>query len=1203
MARAFQISDLPDNGKHQQPGEWQVLRNELATLLDQVETQYSRMGASQPGMEALARRVEDLRQQMGTPAGGTRHREALRSVKKAVDRFTDRDEVEMPMEAAQSNRSNPRDVLESAIQEIRARHRPGEMIQQSAAPQAPFNELARSVSSMTSRLERIETDIKAQRDNSGDVREIAEQMSQLTHVVELLAGAVGETGQVKRLEAQIAELATSLQAPKPDIDAMTQRLGDLAQTVDRLADIQIQHIGRETKEGPTRTAALQDGMLAIEQSVRNVYDRIDAIERNLSTPSTDLERLTDTLAAFTETLRDKDSEPQQLLPLMEALAERMRGFDDRDGPIGGLKADIGALHQTVSATVEPRFAAIEDQITALSDRIGTGGGAELGISQIEGQIRQLVARMDQTGEQLASLAKMQARQEERPLGLSAQIDELASLVARKTSDAVAKAQPEMPVATRTQELSANDFDEIEKRMSKLFSAAQRSLGTDDIADMQSGIRHVDERLERLEAAIGRINSAPKPAAPAMEARAPMSETAAPVMTATPRPAVRIPGPPAGRSDDMPHNPSEDRPLTDAGFADLAPVRAALEEAAREPRPLTPASKAASAEIISKLAGTKEPEAAAPVIDPASIARPPRPVSAFDTGRKDEFTPPDIAPIVEDRLEAPQASQSSRNTFIEAARRAAQRQTQAKPEPTANSLIGRAISRFQNTEAQASTEMPVAKPVKAETSAAPEAKKAKVKKAARVSLEPEIPETFEAAPETDDVPELNKSFISRYRRPILIGCAVVAVSLLTLNLVMQRLHANSPAPKPAQQTTDTTVTTPPPPASPAATPPASEPAAQSPSTDDSASVDAAPTPPTATVTPDHAALVLPDNPEIIPSAATPAIDTTTVGAIDPSPAMNFTSPTELPAMPSELRTAAVNSGDLIPQPIDSPVKVELPPEALGPLQLRQAAANGDARAQFEVAAIYTEGRAVPQDLKAAAVWYERAAAQGFVPAEYRLGSLYEAGKGLDKDLEQARLWYQRAAEAGNRMSMHNLAALYAGGVMGKQDFASAAEWFEQAAMRGLTDSQFNLGMLYARGLGVSQNLETSYKWFSLAAKSGDPDSAKQRDDVAKSLDAATVTKLTADVDNWKPTAIDLPANFAPIGTWSPTFDAGQTITDKKVVSKVQAVLAKLGYDVGTPDGLAGAKTATAIKSFEQSTGMNQTGAINPRLLAVLGSQPV
>jgi localization factor PodJL len=156
---------------------------------------------------------------------------------------------------------------------------------------------------------------------------------------------------------------------------------------------------------------------------------------------------------------------------------------------------------------------------------------------------------------------------------------------------------------------------------------------------------------------------------------------------------------------------------------------------------------------------------------------------------------------------------------------------------------------------------------------------------------------------------------------------------------------------------------------------------------------------------------------------------------------------------------------------------------------------------------------------------------------------------------------------------------------------------------MKDSQFNLGMLYARGLGVKQDLGASFKWFALAATRGDADAAKARDDVAKSLDAASVQRLNDEVAAWKPAAIDLAANFAPIGTWMKNFDPGAAIAKLEVVKGVQQVLSRLGYDVGTPDGLAGPKTAEAIKAFERGTGMNETGTINPRLLAVLGSQPV
>jgi localization factor PodJL len=283
--------------------------------------------------------------------------------------------------------------------------------------------------------------------------------------------------------------------------------------------------------------------------------------------------------------------------------------------------------------------------------------------------------------------------------------------------------------------------------------------------------------------------------------------------------------------------------------------------------------------------------------------------------------------------------------------------------------------------------------------------------------------------------------------------------------------------------------------------------------------------------------------------------------------------------------------------------DLPPEGVGPIALRQAAADGDARAQFEIAAIYTEGRAVEQDYLEAAKWYERSAVQGLVPAQYRLGNLYETGTGVEQDLEVARLWYQRAAEAGNRMAMHNLAALYASGALGEQQFDTAAEWFQQAADHGMTDSQFNLGMLYARGLGVEQDPEQSYKWFALAARSGDADAAKSRDDIAKSLNADALARLQSEVAAWQPQPIELASNFAPLGTWSPSFDPGQPITTRDVVSKVQQAFVRLGFDVGTPDGLTGPKTVDAIKAFERGTGMTEVGAINPRLLAVLGSQPV
>ncbi len=307
--------------------------------------------------------------------------------------------------------------------------------------------------------------------------------------------------------------------------------------------------------------------------------------------------------------------------------------------------------------------------------------------------------------------------------------------------------------------------------------------------------------------------------------------------------------------------------------------------------------------------------------------------------------------------------------------------------------------------------------------------------------------------------------------------------------------------------------------------------------------------------------------------------------------------------SQQKANPLKKGNIGENTATLPIKFELPDEKIGPIELREAAANGDVRAQFEVGAIYGEGKLLEQDFEKAAIWFERAAANGFAPAALRLGGLYESGKGVEQNFEQAKLWYQRAAEAGNRMAMHNLASLYAGGELGEQRFLEAIEWFERAARLGLTDSQFNLGMLHARGLGVEQDLGEAYFWFAIAAKSGDKDAIKARDDVARSLNSDIIMEQKQRVANWQMDKVDIVANFAPIGTWAKDFNPGPKIENSDIIEKVQIALKKLGYDVGTPDGIMGPRTSEAIKEFESDTGMSLSGKVNPRLLAVLGSQPV
>lgn len=1194
MARAYPLSDMSDQDREPAPGDWQALRGELVALLDQVEGRYAPVERPEPPLNGLAQRVRNLRDQVVGPEPSVRRREALRTVKRAVDRFSERDDGGLDGEP---------DALTSAIAEIRGRQMSGSTAARRSPDMPELRDLGALVGGLSSRLERLEVELKSQRAGNGSVREVASQVEQLTHVVELLAGAVGETGQVKRLESQIGALAAMIEdSPKVDLSAINNRLDDVSATVGKLAELQAQQMEREidredrlaSAPKPEGPSVLAPAMNAIENSVRNVYDRIDAIEKNVALSSGDFERLTSEMASFTKVMKDRDAAPNKLVDKVDALASRIGDFDTANGDVAGLKQDIAALRDAVMSGMEPRFSRIEDQIEALAVRIP----ATPETSAVESQLKLLMTRMDETGAQLNSLAKLYSSHddasmealatlvaerttdavtrkapapvalfgpdslksiEDRLTGLiksaskAPDYDALAAMVAEKTSAAVAKAAP--PVASS--DISAESLGALETRMSALLNTAGKDTA---------------ERLARLEASLTARLTKPTPEASAPVAAA---AVAAPPQAKAPEPAPAddrgrldamlavLAGPRSDtKSDAMPANPADDAPLIDQGFKNIAPARLPpASTLAEQPSPQPAAPKPAFGDT--------------PRFDPTDVERPPRPQSSF-AADADPFAarPASAAP----QVDAP-VPQNSTSTFVAAARRA-QRARQEATAPTAigGSAIGRALSRFMPEKAplDADADIAVAEP-KPEKPAKPIKEKKQRKADVAEKVDPATFATITDGEVSIETADIQQGFLTRYRRPLLLAALLVAVSALALNFVLQRTNSARPQAAASAQTTTPAATTP------AATPAASGTPAAS----------------------DDVSLTRPE-PRVIDM-----IDTTSVGSINPA-TRSFTSNSAPGAMPPTPRSqqmpldasaaALASTGTGLPADA-APEVFEMPAEGVGPLEMRQAAADGNARAQFEIAAIYSEGRAVTQDYAEAAKWYERAAAQGFVPAQYRLGNLYEVGTGVDKDLEVAKLWYQRGAEAGNRMAMHNLAALYASGQLGDQEFETAAEWFQQAAARGMTDSQFNLGMLYARGLGVEQDFEQSYKWFSLAALSGDADASAARDDIAKSLSAEAVGRIGDEVKAWKAEPIDLAANFAPLGTWSNAFDPGPAITTRDVIAKVQQALAKLGFDVGKPDGVAGAKTAEAIKAFERGTGMTEVGAINPRLLAVLGSQPV
>jgi len=229
--------------------------------------------------------------------------------------------------------------------------------------------------------------------------------------------------------------------------------------------------------------------------------------------------------------------------------------------------------------------------------------------------------------------------------------------------------------------------------------------------------------------------------------------------------------------------------------------------------------------------------------------------------------------------------------------------------------------------------------------------------------------------------------------------------------------------------------------------------------------------------------------------------------------------------------AVKAAAVDPNPVASSNAASFTPR----VRVSEAAAKGDATAQFELGMRYAEGRGLAQDQQQAISWLTKAAQQNLAPAQFRLGSVYERGVGTAKDLKRARDFYTRAASQGHARAMHNLGVLFAEGAEGKPDYATALGWFKKAAELGVRDSQFNLAILYARGMGTEQNLVQGWIWFNAATLQGDVDAGRKRDELATRMTGTQIAAAKAQADSLKIRKPEVAINEVapPPGGWDET----------------------------------------------------------------------
>ena len=142
---------------------------------------------------------------------------------------------------------------------------------------------------------------------------------------------------------------------------------------------------------------------------------------------------------------------------------------------------------------------------------------------------------------------------------------------------------------------------------------------------------------------------------------------------------------------------------------------------------------------------------------------------------------------------------------------------------------------------------------------------------------------------------------------------------------------------------------------------------------------------------------------------------------------------------------------------------------------QEARQGNSEAQYNVGAMYQNGRGVTANRDKAIEWYGKAAAQGNTSAVSRLGLMEANQTSFSSEMQQAK--------QGNAESQYNIGNMFTKGNGTNMDLGQAVNWYEKAASQGHIKAAYKLGLANYEGSGVRKNARQARKWFSVAADDG------------------------------------------------------------------------------------------------------------------------
>ena len=193
---------------------------------------------------------------------------------------------------------------------------------------------------------------------------------------------------------------------------------------------------------------------------------------------------------------------------------------------------------------------------------------------------------------------------------------------------------------------------------------------------------------------------------------------------------------------------------------------------------------------------------------------------------------------------------------------------------------------------------------------------------------------------------------------------------------------------------------------------------------------------------------------------------------------------------------------------------------------QQAKRGDSEAQYNVGAMYQDGRGVKADRDKALEWYEKAARQGNTRAvsrldlmqanqasflselqraeqgnagsQYNIGNMFTKGNGTNMDLKQALGWYEKAASQGHIKAAYKLGLAHYEGSGVRKNGKQALKWLGVAADDGYAPAQYYLGKIHAEGNGTRRNYRKALEWFTKSVDGGFDQARGEMIDVAERM---------------------------------------------------------------------------------------------------------